>query len=123
MTEDTNIQEIPKSGEEFTEFTATNGRFIKSAFKRQALRVSEVTRQGKFTRVSQEFIDNCIAEVEAKMASLAAPVNPAPYGQVDTDGIDFLTGAGKKRLVEQFNIWIARAIHRQANNVRVGKTL
>lgn len=102
----------------------SNGLFNRTAIRAHALKVSRQTRNGKFTRVSNEFIDNVVAAVEAKIRSFPAGLHNAPLGQVDPDeGVSFLTGAGRARLAEQFNVWIAREIHRQVNNVRVGRTL
>jgi hypothetical protein len=95
--------------------------FNRSAVRHHALKVSRETRAGKFERVSQEFIDNVISQTEQKLRSFQFPVTSA-VGQVEPE-VQFLTGAGRKRLAELFNVWIAREIHRQANNVRVGKTL
>jgi hypothetical protein len=96
-------------------------QFIRSAVRKHALKVSRDTRASKFERVSQEFIDNVLAATEQKLRSFQLPVTSA-MGQVEPD-VQFLTGAGRKRLAELFNVWVAREIHRQANNVRVGKTL
>jgi len=97
--------------------------FNRSAIRRQALKVSIEARNGKFKRVSQEFIDNVIASIESQFRKLDFTVTSA-IGQVDPgQGVEFLTGEGKRKLAKQFNIWIAREIHRQSNNVRVGQTL
>ncbi|HYG24494.1 MAG TPA: hypothetical protein VEH04_17075 [Verrucomicrobiae bacterium] len=104
--------------------TRNNGRFNRAAIKRHALKVSREARNGKFERVSTEFLENIEAQIEAKLRSLEAPVINAPLGQVEPDaGESFLTGQGKERLFEAFNRWVAREIHRKSNDVRVGKTL
>lgn len=92
-----------------------------AAIKRQALRVSRETRNGKFTRVTKSFVDDVIAEIENKLRQLEAPLNSA-LKTVETSE-NFLTGKGKTRLVEAFNKFVAREIQRKADNVRVGKSL
>ena len=101
-----------------------NGRYNTAAIRRQALRVSAHTRQGKFTRVSTEFIDNLVAIIEAKQREFEREAPSPIFGQVPIpEDENFLTGDGKKRLIAAFNTWIAREIHREVNKVRVGKTL
>jgi hypothetical protein len=119
---ETNANETqPAAPEE--KLTRRNGDYNTAAIKRQALLVSQKVRAGKFERVSSEFINNIEAAIEAKIRSFKLEVS-SPLGQVDPpEGEDFLTGAGKKKLIEAFTTWIAREIHRQSNNVRVGKTL
>jgi hypothetical protein len=92
-----------------------------SLIRRHALKVSIETRNGKFKRVSQEFIDNVMAAIETKLRSFELPISSA-FGQVEPE-VEFLTTEGKKKLAKYFNVWVAREIHRQANNVRVGQTL
>lgn len=100
----------------------SNGRFNRAALRRHALKVSQQTRAGKFQRVREEFLNSREAAVEAFFRKMRAPVSNAPLGQVECTE-DFLTGEGKKALVEMFNKWIAGEIHNAVNEVRVGKTL
>ena len=92
-----------------------------AAIKRQALRVSRETRNGKFTRVTSAFVADVIAEIENKLRQLEAPLNSA-LKTVETSE-NFLSGKGKARLTEAFNRFVAREIQRKADNVRVGKSL
>jgi hypothetical protein len=104
--------------------TRSNGQFNRAAFKRHAIKVSNTVRQGKFTRVSESFINDVQAEIENAIRRLTAEVGNSPFGQVNPDPLnEFLTGAGKKRLCEAFNVFIASEIHRQSNKVRTGVTL
>jgi hypothetical protein len=97
-------------------------RYIKSNIRKHALKVSGATRNGKFERVSQEFIESVIAECESKLMLMKNSMVNSAFGVVDSD-VTFLTGEGKKRLCEAFEIWVAREIQRKVNNVRIGKTL
>lgn len=99
-------------------------RFNRAAIKRHALKVSREARLGKFTRVSEQFIDDVIANVESQIRSMRSRSTISPLGQVDPDeGENFLTGAGYLDLCEAFNICIARTIHCEVNKRRTGKTL
>jgi hypothetical protein len=94
----------------------------RNAVKRHALLVSKKTRNGKFTRVSSAFIDEISEKLETKLRQLQAPVTNSVFDQVEPEEV-MLTGEGKRRVAEAFNVWLAREIHRSANNVRVGITL
>lgn len=106
--------------------TRSNGDFNRAAIKRQALLVSEKTRRGKFTRVSEEFFNTIEAEVESQFRRMRAELGAvsAPLGTVNPpEGEKFLTGAGERKLVDNFNIWMAREIQRRVNATRTGCTL
>lgn len=104
-------------------FVPSNGRFNRAALRRHAIKVSNQIRGGKFTRVSEEFLNQIEASAESVIRKMRADVGSSVFGQVEPGDENFLTGVGKEHLAEQFNIWIAREIHRQSNNVRTGKTL
>lgn len=109
-----------------TDLTPTNsrGKFNRAAIRRHLLKVSKVTRKGRFTRVSEESLDSLEAIIEARIRNLKDATVQSLVGQVDPDeGEAFLTGEGSAALTAAFNVWIAREIHRWVNNVRVGKTL
>jgi hypothetical protein len=97
--------------------------FVRSAFRTHALKVAQHLHK-KHDRVSQEFIDDAVAAVESKMRSfLAEPAQAgALFGPVPED-VSFLTGAGKERLNELFNRWVANEIYRRVHAVRIGRTL
>jgi len=102
----------------------TNGRFNRSAIKRHALKISDETRASKFTRVSTECYNNVEAAIEAKLREFRREYLAFNGNGVDiTPGDQFLTGEGKAKLFEAFNIWIANEIHRQTKIIRTGKTL
>lgn len=98
-----------------------NTLLSRAALRHHALKVSQQCRQGKFTRVSQEFMDNVEAAIDSKLRSLLAGVSN-PYGQVEPEKT-FLTPAGRRKLLASFEKFIAREVHRQADKIRVGKTL
>lgn len=103
-------------------FKAPAPLFNRRAIKRHALKVSKQVRAGKFTRVSEDFLNNVCAAAESRWRALLAEVPNESFGQVEPTE-QFLTSAGKKKLAENFNVFIAREVHRQSKNVRVGKTL
>jgi hypothetical protein len=90
--------------------------------KRHALKVSKETRNGKFNRVSQDFLNRIEAMIEAELRSQRADLHNTPFGQVEVVE-NFLTGEGKRKLVEAFNIYVGNVIYRTVNGTRVGKTL
>jgi hypothetical protein len=97
--------------------------FVRSAIRQHALDVSTKTRNGKFSRVSQEFVQDIIAEIEGKLATLRTPPSNAEvFGAVEPE-VEFLTGAGKKKLAKCFNTWVASTIYRKVQAARIGKTL
>lgn len=105
---------------------STNGEFNRAAIRRQAMKVSKEVRRSKFTCVSEEFFNLVEADIEADFRRMRAELNlsVAPLGTVaPTEGEKFLTGAGERKLIENFNLWIARRIQTRVNATRVGKTL
>lgn len=97
-------------------------QFNRTAIKRHALKVSQETRNGKFERVSSEFINTAIAHIESEIRSMRINVQNTPFGQVEAVE-EFLTGEGKRKLAEAFNIWVGNLIYRRCNSIRTGKTL
>lgn len=92
----------------------------RSAVKRHALKVSKEKRNGKFTRVSSDFLERINLAVETKIRSLIA-TRPST---VSTEArANFLTPEAKRKLVENLNSWIPAEIERQVHLTRVGKTL
>lgn len=98
--------------------------YNRAAVRRHALKVSQQTRAGKFTRVSEEFLDNIVAEVENEIRRLRAPATSAT-GLENTLPADdtFLTGAGREALAAAFDQWVGKVIQRRVHLTRVGKTL
>jgi len=95
--------------------------FNRAAVKRHFLAVSKQTRAGKFNRVSSEAIEKLEVAFEAKLKSFLTEVT-STFGQVEPTEV-FLTGHGKEKVLDAFNVWLAREMHRQVNQVRVGKTI
>jgi len=110
--------------EESDSIPESNGRFNRSAIKRHALKISEETRNGKFSRVSSECYNNVEAAIEAKLREFRREYLAFNGHGVDiTPGDQFLTGEGKAELIRCFNIWISNELHRQTKLIRTGKTL
>lgn len=102
----------------------SNGDYNRAAIRRHALKVSTEDRLGKFTRVGEEFINTVEANIEAFIRTFRRDITTARLKQVQPDeGEKFLTGAGEQKLIEAFNLYFAREIHRQVNKVPCGKTL
>lgn len=105
-----------------TEQPRSNGSYNQAAIKRHAIKVTDQTRLGKFTRVSGQFVIDTEASIEAFVRKLRVETMAFCGSTVPCEE-QFLTGEGKKKLVEAFNIWIASEIHRRTKDVRVGRTL
>lgn len=72
----------------------------RSAIKKYALKVSAERRAGKFTRVSEEFLQGIEAELESVIRKLGA----VPEGALRADPDQwFITGLATKKIEEQLN--------------------
>lgn len=84
-----------------TEITRTQSVINRSAVKAYALKVSAERRAGKFTRVSEDFLNAVEAEVESVIRSVA------PYTQeafvLPEDDREFITGATIDKTREKLN--------------------
>ena len=96
--------------------------YNRAAVRRHALRISQLTRAGKFTRVSEKFIDDVLADVDNEVRKLRAPTVSTTYQHVDSEE-NFLTGAGNEQLVAAFNLFVGKIIQRRVHLTRCGKTL
>ncbi len=96
--------------------------FNRTAMKRHAMKVSIETRNGKFRRVSTEFLDNMDVLIEAQLRALRRDVPTVDDKQVEVTD-NFLTAVSKKKICDAFNTWLGREMHRQIKNIRVGRTL
>jgi len=99
------------------------GKFNRAAIRRFALKVSQKTRLGKYTRVSEDFINEVEAEIESAFRAMRNMTVTSPMGDVDPEQETFLTGRGLDELAEAFRIKSARIIHAAVNKRRTGKTL
>lgn len=106
-------------------FNPSQGRFNRAAIKRQFKEVSRVTRAGKFTRVSEDAINRAEAAAEAKIRAMMDTSVKSPLGGfvAPLGTTTFLTGAGRARLNEAFNRFMAGEIQRIVNDTRTGSTL
>jgi hypothetical protein len=72
----------------------------RSAVKAFALKVSKERRAGKFTRVSEEFLTQVEADVDANIRAVAGPEwEPA----IDSGGCMFITGLSVAKLRDRLN--------------------
>lgn len=94
-----------------------------TACRRHALRISNESRDGKFTRVSSEFLANVEAQLQSKINQLRA-LAPSRNGKpiVPLEGEVFMSARARKQITEAVNVWIAEEIHRLTKSVQVGKT-
>jgi hypothetical protein len=105
-------------------FNPSNGRFNRAAIKRHFKLVSEVTRAGKFTRVSEDAINRAEAAAETRIRSMLNQTANSPVGgTVKRVENTFLTGEGKERVLEAFNNAFAAEIQRIVNDTRTGHTI
>lgn len=107
------------------EFNPSAGRYNRSALKKHFLKISEHTRGGKLRRVSKEAIDQAEARAEARIREMLSITITSPIGGSvkPEEGVNFLTGKGKARLIEAFQNAIASDMQRMVNDIRVGKTI
>lgn len=94
-----------------TEFKPPSARYLNvSAVKEHALKCSKQNRAGTFTRVSEEFITDIQAEVEALVRRFNSLFQPAVHAVVDTGDVKFVTGELMDKTREAMNQCIARMI-------------
>ena len=72
----------------------------RSAVKAFALKVSKERRAGKFTRVSEEFLTQVEADVDASIRAVAGPEWQDP---VDSGKTVFITGLSLTKLKDRLN--------------------
>lgn len=104
--------------------SAFKPKFNRAAMKRHLKLCSHNTRNGKFTRVSDETLTDIEAYAEAAIRTLRRPDNPmiGLHEPIIPCGM-FLTREGKESLIEAFNWYIARKMQRVVYDTRTGKTL
>jgi hypothetical protein len=90
-----------------------SGRYLnESAIREHALACSKACRNGKFTRVGQEFIDEVKADVEALVRKLRNEHPTLTHPQQITSLV-FPTGALTAKVEEAISEVIARIIQRK----------
>lgn len=105
-------------------FNPSNGRFNRAAIKRHFKLVSTITRNGKFTRVSEEALDKAEAAAEVRIRAMLNQTANSPIGgTVIREENTFLTGKGAERVLQAFNNAFAAEIQRIVNDTRVGSTI
>lgn len=106
-------------------FNPAQGRYNRTGILKQFRHISAVTRGGKFTRVSQDAINEIEARAEAKIRSMMdiTVVSPVGGSVKKVPGLNLLTGAGKARLLEAFENFICSEMQRFVNDTRTGSTL
>ncbi|SRR6266568_1931787 len=102
----------------------SSGRhFNDSAIRAYALGCSVAIKGGKFTRVSEEFVDEVKADVEGLIRGLRTAFPVQMHDPVATN-LTFTTGALLDRVQEALNGAIARLIQRKVQRQpSCGKTL
>jgi hypothetical protein len=94
-----------------------------AAIREHALRCSQVCRNGKFTRVGQEFIDEVRADVESIVRAIRVQARTTLHEPVDTAGLGFTTGNLMDRVQHEFNLMVGRVIQNKVQRQTTGKTL
>jgi len=82
----------------------------RSTVKAYALKVSKEKRAGKFTRVSEEFLISCEAELEADIRRVISSVEDAAFIRPETPAT-FLTRVAREKMAERFEERALRIIH------------
>lgn len=86
-----------------TAVARTQSVINRSAVKKYALTVSRERRAGKFTRVSEAFLDNVEAQVEAAIRQIMS-LNPDAEKPVEPDDDrEFITGAALEKIRPRLN--------------------
>ncbi len=96
--------------------------YNRSAIHRHAIRISKEQRAGKFTCVSNAFIDEAIAEADADLRRMRSVFTSGLFPIIVTDEV-FLTGYGRDGLAADFDTLVAKIIQKRVHATRVGKTL
>jgi len=103
---------------------ASGRHFNDSAIRAHALACSVAVKGGKFTRVSQEFIDEVHADIEALIREVRNKYPITVHEPVNTGDATFTTGALLDRVQEAINGAIGRLIQRKVQmQPSCGKTL
>jgi len=115
---------IAPQGEEVVEL-GTLRILNEAAVRDHALECSKKFRGGKFTRVGQDFLDEVRADVESMIRALdTAGGNTSPNEFLNPGELGFTTGALSDRVMEKWNLVIAKIIQRKVQRQpSVGKTL
>lgn len=83
----------------------------RSTVKAFALKVSKEKRAGKFTRVSEEFLISCEAQLESEIRAIITSTFPADeFVRPDDEGT-FLTRVAREKMEERFEERALRIIH------------
>jgi hypothetical protein len=89
-----------------------------------ALECSAQFRNGKFTRVGEDFINEVRADVECMIRALDKAVGTSPHEPLDPGELGFTTGALCDKVMTKWNHVIAAIIQRKVQRQpSVGKTL
>lgn len=85
---------------------------IRSAMKAYALKVSKERRAGKFERVGESFLNECEADLEAVIRSIAGNDISDPVAP-DSTASWFITGKATGRVEEKLNEAARRIVQRK----------
>ena len=104
---------------------ATGRHYNESAIHAHAIACSDAIKGGKFTRVSEEFIIEVKADVDAFLRKLSNAEWPVQiHDPVPCEQPTFITGALTQHFQDALNIAIARLIQRKVEKQpSCGKTL
>lgn len=95
-----------------------------AAVREHALRCSKEIRLGKFTRVGQDFLDEVRADVESLVRAIDQGAGVSQEDFLNPGELGFTTGALSDRVMEKWNLVIAKIIQRKVKRMpSVGVTL
>lgn len=93
--------------------TKTQSVINRSAVKKYALKVSAEKRAGKFTRVSEEFLTQVEADLEAAIRQLSSTVDTSEMAKPDESADWFITGQALKNVEGRLNDLARIIVHRK----------
>lgn len=103
---------------------AQKAKLVSSSTRAQFLRVSTITRGGKFIRVSEEALNKVLVELETQIRRLDNAQHPYCEVKVELpEGERLLTGYGRELLGDAMDRYLAAFIQDTVNKNRTGKTI
>lgn len=95
-----------------------------AAVRKHALKCSQICRNGKYTRVGQEFIDELLADVESSLVrAIEVQSRTTLHEPVSIEDLSFVTGNLRDRIMERVDRCIGRMIQNKVQRQTTGVTL
>lgn len=95
-----------------------------TAVRGHGMRCSQVCRNGKFTRMSPDFVEEVVADVESTFVrGIEVQARTTLHEPVDVGDLWFLTGNLEQRILERVNRAVGRIIQNKVQRQTTGCTL